>query len=41
MSDFYSRFTNLWTEYTYLVYVGLPSEGLSSVQSVQETTQRD
>jgi len=41
ISDFYSRFTNLWTECTNIVYAGLPSEGLSSVQSVHETTQRD
>jgi hypothetical protein len=41
ISDFYSRFTNLWTEYTDIVYAGLPFEGLSSVQSVHETTQRD
>ena len=39
--DFYSRFTNLWAEYTDIVYAGLPSEGLSYVQSVHETTQRD
>jgi DnaJ family protein C protein 7 len=31
ISDFYSRFINLWTEYTNIVYDGLPSEGLSSV----------
>ncbi|CAL8994106.1 unnamed protein product [Prunus brigantina] len=41
ISDFYSRFTNLWGEYTDIVYADLPSEGLSSVQSVHETTQRD
>jgi len=41
ISDFYSRFINLWIEYTNIVYAGLPSEGLSSVQSVHETTQRD
>jgi DnaJ family protein C protein 7 len=41
ISEFYSRFTNLWTEYTDIVYVGLPSEGHSSIQSVHETTQRD
>jgi len=41
ISDFYSRFTNLWTKYTDIVYTGLPFEGLSSVQSVHETTQRD
>ncbi|BBG97094.1 transposable element gene [Prunus dulcis] len=35
------RFTNLWGEYTDIVYADLPSEGLSSVQSVHETTQRD
>jgi len=40
ISNFYSRFTHLWTEYTDIVYAGLPSEGLSSVQSVHETTQR-
>ncbi|BBN69882.1 hypothetical protein Prudu_1222S000100, partial [Prunus dulcis] len=34
-------FTNLWGEYTDIVYADLPSEGLSSVQSVHETTQRD
>ncbi|CAL8168003.1 unnamed protein product [Prunus armeniaca] len=41
ISDFYSRFTNLWAEYTDIVYADLPSEGLSSVQSIHETTQRD
>jgi hypothetical protein len=41
ISDFYSRFTNLWTKYTDIVYTGLPFEGFSSVQSVHETTQRD
>ena len=38
ISDFYSRFINLWTEYIDIVYAGLPSEGLSSVH---ETTQHD
>ncbi|CAB4313587.1 unnamed protein product [Prunus armeniaca] len=41
ISDFYSRFTNLWAEYTDIVYANLPSEGLSFVQSIHETTQRD
>jgi DnaJ family protein C protein 7 len=31
ISDFYSRFTNLWTKYTDIIYLGLPFEGLISV----------
>ncbi|XP_038713475.1 uncharacterized protein LOC120007351 [Tripterygium wilfordii] len=41
ISDFYSSFNNLWAEYTDIVYATLPSEGLSFVQSVHETTKRD
>lgn len=41
ISDFYSNFMNLWAEYTEILYENLPSEGLSSVQSVHETTKRD
>ena len=31
---------NFWAEYADIVYVILPPEGLSSVQSVHETTMR-
>ncbi|XP_039687391.1 uncharacterized protein [Medicago truncatula] len=41
ISEFYSQFMNLWAEYTEIVYADLTSEGLSSVQSVHETTKRD
>jgi len=41
ISDFYSQFMNLWAEYTDIVYADLTPEGLSSVQSVHETTKRD
>ena len=37
----YSSFENLWTEYTYIVYVGVPPEGLIAIQSVHETSKRD
>jgi len=39
--EFYSQFMNLWAEYTEIVYADLTSEGLSSGQSVHETTKRD
>ncbi|XP_027366002.1 uncharacterized protein LOC113872563 [Abrus precatorius] len=32
---------NLWAEYTDIVYADLTSEGLSSVQTIYETTKRD
>ncbi|KAH9667053.1 hypothetical protein KPL70_020885 [Citrus sinensis] len=41
ISDFYSSFMNLWAEYTDIIYATLPPKGLSSVQSVHETTKRD
>ncbi|WVY98629.1 hypothetical protein V8G54_030780 [Vigna mungo] len=41
ISDFYSQFMNLWAEYTDIVYANLPSEGLSSVQTIHDITKRD
>ena len=41
ISDFYSSFMNLWADYTDIVYENLSTEGLTSVQSVHETTKRD
>ena len=41
ISDFYSHFMNLWAEYTDIVYDNLSAEGLTSVQTVHETTKRD
>ena len=38
---FYSSFMNLWAEYIDIIYATLPSEGLSFIQSVHETTKRD
>ena len=41
ISDFYSNFMNLWAEYTDIIYATLPSEGLTSIQIMHETTKRD
>ena len=38
---FFYSFMNLWAEYTHIIYATLPLEGLSSVQSVYETTKMD
>ncbi|KOM36019.1 hypothetical protein LR48_Vigan02g216900 [Vigna angularis] len=41
ISEFYSRFMNLWSEYIDIVYENRSSKGLCSVQLVHETTKRD
>ena len=41
IQEYYSGFMNLWAEYKELVYVTVSSEGLSALQNVHETTQRD
>lgn len=41
ISEFYSHFINLWTEYTDIVYEDLSADAQTTVRKVHETTQRD
>ncbi|KAF5451731.1 hypothetical protein F2P56_026811 [Juglans regia] len=41
VEDFYSGFSNLWAEYTDIVYSSIRADGLPHVQSVHETSRRD
>ncbi|RDX87189.1 hypothetical protein CR513_31377, partial [Mucuna pruriens] len=41
ISDFYSQFMNLWTEYTDIIYASMISKGLSLIQIVRKTTKQD
>ncbi|PNX54503.1 polyadenylate-binding protein 3 [Trifolium pratense] len=41
ISEFYSHFMNLWSEYTNIVYQDLSTEGQTVMQKFQDTTKRD
>ncbi|KAG6658993.1 hypothetical protein CIPAW_03G001800 [Carya illinoinensis] len=41
VEDLYSGFSNLWAEYTDIVYSSVSIAGLPHVQSVHETSRRD
>ena len=41
IQEFYSFFENLWADYSDIVYASVPPEGLTTIQSVHETSKRD
>ncbi|XP_049392645.1 uncharacterized protein LOC125857016 [Solanum stenotomum] len=41
VTDYFSRFQNLWAEFTNIVYAKIPIESLSVIQEVHEQSKRD